>query len=247
MHAQLMTRGFTRQNVFYSIPGTRKSGDPNTSCGNSLLNGLIHEALFRYLEVPLEDTRTIVLGDDSLCIIKTEHIHKIEKDEVSAFFSLYGLDAKPKLTSNKHEIEFCSKLFWPTDSGTVLGPKLGRVLKKMGWSLQPRRGLELYRHAKSVALNNIYSMYLLEPLKPIVEKILSLTPIISGRPKEYINFPLVKKHLPNDEAYAMFIERYDLTMQHVTDVFYSMMSNVISIPTCLVLPEYLREALQVDC
>lgn len=34
------TRGWDKFGNEYTISGNRKSGDPNTSCGNSLVNGM---------------------------------------------------------------------------------------------------------------------------------------------------------------------------------------------------------------
>lgn len=40
------TKGFTKFGDMYCVDGMRKSGDPNTSCGNTLINGLTHMYTF---------------------------------------------------------------------------------------------------------------------------------------------------------------------------------------------------------
>jgi hypothetical protein len=39
-------KGVTKNGFRYSVRGTRKSGDPNTSCGNCLINGEVHTFVF---------------------------------------------------------------------------------------------------------------------------------------------------------------------------------------------------------
>lgn len=43
---QGVTKGFTKFGDMYQVDGMRKSGDPNTSCGNTLINGLTHMYIF---------------------------------------------------------------------------------------------------------------------------------------------------------------------------------------------------------
>jgi hypothetical protein len=46
MRAQLETTGFDKFGNKYTVPGNRKSGDPNTSSGNSLVNGMANVYVF---------------------------------------------------------------------------------------------------------------------------------------------------------------------------------------------------------
>lgn len=43
---QLNTVGFDKYDNKYEVTGNRKSGDPNTSCGNSLVNGIANAYVF---------------------------------------------------------------------------------------------------------------------------------------------------------------------------------------------------------
>jgi len=75
----------------------------------------------------------------------------------------FGFKAKAKLSDEIYNVEFCSSLFWPTTRGTVLGPKPGKLLPKMGFtcaklSKQDVRGTILgYQHlANHVPLIRTY-------------------------------------------------------------------------------------------
>jgi protein gp37 len=43
---QLETKGFDKYGNAYEIEGNRKSGDPNTSCGNTIVNGIANAFVF---------------------------------------------------------------------------------------------------------------------------------------------------------------------------------------------------------
>jgi len=42
LYQQFSTKGYGQQGLKYVVEGTRKSGDPNTSLGNTIINGLTH-------------------------------------------------------------------------------------------------------------------------------------------------------------------------------------------------------------
>jgi hypothetical protein len=114
LEAQMHTLGYTRHGIQYSRKGGRKSGDPNTSCGNSIINGIVS------MEVLKELVRKEQLAEDNI---------------IKAYLK-YGFKSKCKIASKVCDIDFCSKLFWPTASGLVLGPKPGRMLPKLGFGIR---------------------------------------------------------------------------------------------------------------
>jgi hypothetical protein len=135
--SQRLTRGTTSHGIRYRVPFTRKSGDPNTSCGNSFITGCT--ALFILEELGFRDKcKLLVQGDDNLIVIRGS-LPSAERDKIRGdfvnFYKQLGLIAKVKVSCEWHEVEFCSSLFWPTRDGFVLGPKIGRRLPKLGFSL----------------------------------------------------------------------------------------------------------------
>lgn len=122
------------------IPGTRYSGSPETSVGNSLLNMSLHlYALGKYFKTSLattvESVKMVVLGDDinigvsyavtaELC----NHIENVIKN----------LGHIPKVENRVlHTVEFCSQHVHPVEEGYSLLPKLGKLLQRSSWHRIP--------------------------------------------------------------------------------------------------------------
>jgi len=131
-------RGYSSKGVKYSVPYTVPSGDATTSCGNSWTTG-IKALSFMNKFYPLEEWKMVVCGDDTLIVIEghmsTETKVHLKTDLVKFNLSL-GFKTKVKVSHYWSDVEFCSSLFWPTADGTVLGPKIGKRLPKIGFSLR---------------------------------------------------------------------------------------------------------------
>lgn len=141
LEAQLYTNGVTAHGVRYSVPATRKSGDPNTSVGNSLLNA-VSTLSFMLPRVPC---KLIVLGDDMLCATE----RPIDSVAFEKHLRGFGLDPEMKVWTGPnahHRASFCSSYFWPAwvdgglfgcqrkqwHYGHVLAPCAIRTLSKLG-------------------------------------------------------------------------------------------------------------------
>jgi len=96
----------------------RNSGDPNTSCGNTLVNAT---ALGAWLDEWATTFRGLV-----------PEIKLLEQH-------LIALGLKPKVhgTFDSVGVDFLSGWFLPTKSGTVWIPKVARLLTKLGWRASP--------------------------------------------------------------------------------------------------------------
>jgi hypothetical protein len=132
--AQAMTRGRCAQGTTYRVRYGRKSGDPNTSCGNSLLNGVTCAISLENLGLRF---KVIVMGDDMLAVLSrkqvTDPAAMVSKYET--MMKSYGFVPKAKINTVLAKVEFCSGLFWPVGTEDyVLGPKPGRLAPKMGFS-----------------------------------------------------------------------------------------------------------------
>jgi hypothetical protein len=155
---QRASRGVTAHNIKYEVNGTRKSGDPNTSMGNSLLNGIAHYAILAEL-YGRGNFRLIVLGDDMLCGIRwTTYISSPLSSyrRYHEWFEALGLIAESTI-QNKHTASFCSQYFYRVHLSDrmmesflsrhpgaywalsldhyVLAPKPGRFLSKYGYAI----------------------------------------------------------------------------------------------------------------
>ncbi|APG76398.1 hypothetical protein 2 [Hubei tombus-like virus 16] len=98
---QISNKCYSKNGIHYTSRGTRMSGDPDTGCGNSVINGdCLHEVLrvsgIAKYEIMLD-------GDDSIVII--------EKGALSAFkydhFERLGFETKMSVVYDYHEVEFC--------------------------------------------------------------------------------------------------------------------------------------------
>jgi len=134
--AQSSTLGYTAHGVKYKVPYTRKSGDPNTSCGNSIINAMLAKTIMRELGF---EFAMLVQGDDNLLVVRrrfsAQYVKRLEK-RIVEMYEMFGFKIKLKIRTKWHEVEFCSSLFWPVEDGFILGPKIGRRLPKLGFSLK---------------------------------------------------------------------------------------------------------------
>jgi len=123
--------GFGDSSVAYNSDGTVRSGDPDTSSGNSFINILIH--VYMLLELGCEEADIWALGDDNLIIAKSFYVNA---DMVTEVLKTTGIVPVVNVSHNINEMEFCSARFYPTSKGLRMGPKIGRFLARMGWSIQ---------------------------------------------------------------------------------------------------------------
>ena len=177
---QLSTQGFSRFGHVYGIFGTRKSGDPNTSVGNSILTGLSTARMLKTLGVPKHGYRAIFLGDDVLVIISKKYRDRISVDAVSAEYLRAGFVSEPKIHEHPRDGSFCSQRFWPVAEGTILGPKIGRFLYKAGWTTSHEHSPQT--HMRGVALGIANWTSGIPVVREYVDAILRLTSKVEATP-----------------------------------------------------------------
>jgi len=112
------------------VDGDRRSGDTETSGGNSVLNGIVTWHCYATLDMPIE--YLMVLGDDNGSVaskwVCPRQLHAF--DELMLEF---GLKSDIQCVE-PWEFEFCSQIMYPVENGDwVLGPKIGRVIAKTFW------------------------------------------------------------------------------------------------------------------
>jgi hypothetical protein len=132
---QYHARGYTVHGIEFEVDGTRKSGDSNTSVGNSMINMFAHVYLMNLMQIPEADYRIAIMGDDVAILLKECHTNIVHTFDYAGFYRSIGFRAKYQVHDNPRSLSFCSSYFWPTNDGTVAGPIPGRCLLKLGWSL----------------------------------------------------------------------------------------------------------------
>jgi hypothetical protein len=146
LQAQLHPRGFTSHGHYYSIPGTRCSGDPNTSVGNTIIVGLVSWMVFSRLVLELYDVQlkfdvhvfmAIIMGDDITVALK----FFIPSQRIEDLYREFGFEVKLRNEVDINLVTFCSGRFWDVSTvdkqKRVFGPLLGRVLSKLAYSVPP--------------------------------------------------------------------------------------------------------------
>jgi len=212
--ANIKTHGYTHHGIQYKVPGTRKSGDPFTSVYNSILNGCMH--LWAYCNLSgkpvasaLREIKMIIQGDDNVLR------HPGEKLDFKWFLLQLGFDCEAKYCDSVYDVEYCSNVMYETDFGFLFGPKLGRVLTKMGYFINPPLNMDPLGILRGVALGLEHVSTYIPLLQTVVERILELT---WDRPaiylKEYQLHMKYRKAKNVDNGYSLF-HRYNLSPGHV--------------------------------
>lgn len=140
--AQARTVGMGAQHK-YEVPYTRKSGDQNTSIGNTIINFFVHfYAIKLYNETAAKhkkifDWAMMGLGDDNLLAISCDERY-LEGIMTSLTATIVSLGLKPKMKRSQFP-SYCSSYFMPVkdESGSVvhvLTPSVTRNLIKFGWT-----------------------------------------------------------------------------------------------------------------
>jgi hypothetical protein len=139
LSCQRVTKGHSKHGLKYKVNATRKSGDPNTSVGNSLLNIAINASVFDTM-FGVGNYKLIVLGDDMLCAVDPKQAYLWNETTYVSFMLSLGLEPEIKVHKDNYAASFCSSYFWPCETGIlntryVLAQKPGRALSKFGYAL----------------------------------------------------------------------------------------------------------------
>lgn len=177
MLANINTHGYTSCGFKYSVPGTRKSGDPYTSCYNTLLNIMLH--LFAFCTKKGCDFETakshlfmVAMGDDNLLR------HSGPRLELGPIIRRLGFKTVCTYRSHLYDAEFCSSIIIPVKSGFCFVPKPGRIACKMGYFINPPLNVHPMSLMKGYALGmgSLLKLPVFEDLLlPILSKTLDYT------------------------------------------------------------------------
>jgi hypothetical protein len=124
--------------IKYSVDGTRKSGDLDTSSGNSKMTCDLIYSFFKHHGLH-NCVHMIILGDDNLVIIDSATLVEVfgsydrTKKLLIEWVRSLGCILKCSLVENCVEAEFLSRRFYPTGATYSVGVKPGRLLSKVGW------------------------------------------------------------------------------------------------------------------
>lgn len=245
--------------IKYGVEGTRKSGDNNTSCGNSLLNAYMQ--LYAYnsdLDMPCV---LWVHGDDSLLftagVVDVEvGISKLER---------LGMKPEVQVHTDVYKPTFCSKRFYPcirTEDHSftyIAGPKIGRVLMKAGWNAKNKEHtlVDHYSHLLGTCSSYIDTWRCIPILydyfvavRGAVRNLLDqegLTPAQEIRDTKELNkFSLraSENYISSEATFDFMMNVYGLTPGMVDEAI-SCLQRVVAVP-CVVLNPVLEQVISVD-
>jgi len=267
----ILTKGQDKWKTKYEVDGGRHSGDHNTSCGNSLLQGLaimfclafqharMHGELPSYKRlVELYNVAMLVLGDDNLLVADAAFLASlgVEVKELVSLLKMLGLELEPKLHVGPHakyHASFCSARFYPVAGGkTVLAPGVGRGLAKSAWYVDTPPAMSVERMLRGDAIGKMKDCWFVPFLGPMWRRNLALTKPFAGkeimtkelRRTRLHNAHAAECHEPSAETYEMVEILYGLTRDD--EVLYeSMLASVKSLP-CIVTLDKFYHAMVVD-
>lgn len=101
LRAQISNTGYTKCGIKYRTRGTRMSGDPDTGCGNSVVNADCLWGFLTYSGIKKFDF--LLDGDDSVVIIEKDEVSKLDR----SLFERMGFSTKMEIVADMDEIEFC--------------------------------------------------------------------------------------------------------------------------------------------
>lgn len=215
--------GMTSKGIAYKMDSTsRKSGDQTTSVGNSVVNGLallyvVHCATgWSALEMENQPLRVTVLGDDGYIVCKKELADKMVEMGVMADL---GFKAKSR-SIHTYEAEFCSSCFVPSDSGSILTVKPGRVFSRLFWCKKNYTGRKRLRWMKGIAISFNQDFGHIPVLRTLFKKVLELTADVKA--SDAITLTGWHWHAENkaavaDSTWEWFYDRYSLNKSELED------------------------------
>jgi len=131
----------------YSVAYTVKSGHNDTTLGNSIINAAIAFSAFRRLGVRCS---IIVAGDDLLVCCYDE----IDCATVVAMEREYGIIPEARVFTSFARTSFISGVFLNDSDEIYFVPTLGRLLRRLWWTVSPpsKKNADAYRRGVSLGL-----------------------------------------------------------------------------------------------
>jgi hypothetical protein len=266
--AGIKTRGRDKWGNRYTVDGGRHSGDHNTSCGNTLIQGLAilfclcfhhfekHGEWLSYPDLCSKYQITLLLlGDDNLCIGDASILAEVP---LKALLLKLGLELEPKLHSGEKaamQATFCSARFWPCENEdgetvTVLGPPIGRCVAKSGWYTGITPNVDPRGLVRSDALGRIADVRFIPFINHLWQRTLDLTQGLQAKStaafakEERFRTHTRQVYTLSPEAYTMVEEVYGLTAKHEQE-YATLLASVNSLPAIV---DYapLRRAMIID-
>lgn len=135
----------------YRLTGTVKSGHNDTTLGNSLVNAGILVEMLNHFRVR---GYVLVAGDDALVAIDGDYPHQAFVD----FEASFGICPVARRFDSPFDVSFISGVWYFVDGMYMFGPKIGRQLAKLWWTVHPpsTRAMTDYRYSVACCLAMVF-------------------------------------------------------------------------------------------
>jgi len=143
------TRGHSADQQQFGIDRGQQSGESETThCNTTIVGGVIVKAVCQF-----DNVSAIVGGDDSGIVCRRAQCRSIVL-ALQHEYKLAGFRPKISVSTTRVDMEFCSGRFWSasTPSGFAFGPKPGKLLPKLFYSLIDRAERKLDQHVQGICL-----------------------------------------------------------------------------------------------
>jgi len=207
LKADIKKEGYTRFGHHYSVDGTRASGVPLTSAGNSMMNGLIHAYLYSKKNNPFHNSPD---KTTKKCFIKKCKGNEIcyccnisqpfletsfrcavlGDDNVFAHTGKvvdwksemlkFGFKSTAKYSLDRH-ISFCSSWLVPTSKGYSFVPKVGRLFSKMGWSLNAMNDAQALQYCYDNCKTMFAVSRCMPPLRAFIDRSIEVFELMGAK------------------------------------------------------------------
>lgn len=143
--------GVTKNGVFFHRSAFRRSGVPNTTLGNTLINlFVLRTALRSQGAIPGVDYAIMAHGDDGAGFMKPQFV-----EGVRHFIHRCGLKVKLDYGVPLERMRYCSNIFYPTAEGLVPGPTYKSLLRtNTTISAVPEAAFSQHRRGVALGLRN---------------------------------------------------------------------------------------------
>jgi len=195
----------------YTVPGTRKSGVPDTSLGNSIITAYLFFQLYLEKRKPM---RVIVMGDDCVMVAPEDAYTLLDVEHV---YTRGGFVPKARLLRDVEDVGFLSGYLVPIGEGYHWTITLGRFLTRYFWYLGdigPKNHEQVNAERRLLAVSIKPLVRCLPVAAELVERILSgAAPKRSPHSLERENWKPTGVGVPYGEpARVWFCRRYSVSM-----------------------------------
>jgi hypothetical protein len=260
LDAGINTGGQDKWGTTYKVDGTRYSGRPQTSDGNTQLQGTairfciaFHHKVTRgqWLKPSeldhLYHLILLLLGDDNLLLGAADFIKDLFQ-VLPTLLRMLGLELEPKLhvgPQARTHPSFCSSLFYPVEGNkTVLGPMIGRASAKAGYYCNAPLNLDTNRLLRGDALGRLKDCSFIPFLRLLWNRVIELTSHIKQKDifktadmkrQEIYNNHVTVYHKACPATWDMINAVYGLTISDEKKYF-QLLQEVKSLPCVVDFP-----------